>query len=108
MYLARRVHLTYIARKIPIRVQKLSLARRLKRLLNNSAIRVRQWYHPVMQDLLTSASGGGTIHLIIDTTKVGSGHRLLMVVVAYRRRALPIRLDVGALSPGTQYNSQTN
>lgn len=90
MYLAKSVHLTHIACKIPMRVQKLSLERRLRRLVDNAAIRVRQWYAPVMKALLAGAGSGGEIRLIIDTTKIGSGHRLLMVAVAYRRRALPI------------------
>jgi hypothetical protein len=90
MYLARSVHLTHIACKISIRVQKLSLERRLRRLVDNAAIRVRHWYQPVMKALLIGASSSGEIRLIIDTTQIGSGHQLLMVAVAYQPRALPI------------------
>jgi hypothetical protein len=32
----------------------------------------------------------GEIRLIADGTKVGFGHQLLMVSVAFRRRAIPI------------------
>jgi hypothetical protein len=32
----------------------------------------------------------GEIHLIVDGTKVGGGHQLLMVALAYRKRAIPI------------------
>jgi hypothetical protein len=32
----------------------------------------------------------GEIHLIVDGTKVGFGHQLLMVSLAYRKRAIPI------------------
>jgi len=32
----------------------------------------------------------GEIHLIADGTKVGFGHQLLMISLAYRKRAIPI------------------
>ena len=35
-------------------------------------------------------SQGQTVRLLVDGTKVGNGHQLLMVALAYRRRALPI------------------
>ena len=35
-------------------------------------------------------SGLGEIHLIVDRTKIGSGHQLLMVAMTYRKRAIPI------------------
>lgn len=38
----------------------------------------------------SAAALGGGIHLIVDGSKVGFGHQLLMVAVAYRRRALPL------------------
>lgn len=44
LYLAQSVHLTLIARKLPIRAQKLSLDKRLRRFLANGAVRVREWY----------------------------------------------------------------
>jgi hypothetical protein len=37
-----------------------------------------------------AAKGGGEIRLIVDGSKVGFKHRLLMVGLAYRRRAIPI------------------
>jgi hypothetical protein len=52
---------------------------------------VREWYHPIAEGLLQAAAqGGGTLRLIIDGSKVGNGHQLLMVSLAYRRRTLPI------------------
>jgi len=39
---------------------------------------------------LLSAASGGAVHLIIDSTKIAFGFRLVMVSVAYRRRSLPI------------------
>ncbi|UCC62508.1 MAG: IS4 family transposase [Anaerolineae bacterium] len=90
MYKARSVYLSLIARQFPIRAKKLSLVRRLERFLDNGAIRVREWYKPVAASLLKAASSDGQVHLVIDATKVGRGHQLLMVAVAYRRRALPL------------------
>lgn len=90
IYKARSVHLSLIARQVPIRVRKLSLERRLRRFLDNGAIRVRDWYRPIAVSLLKAASSGGQVHLLIDSTKVSAWHQLVMVGIAYRRRALPL------------------
>ena len=91
MMLSRSVHLSYIAQKIPGVAQQTSIVRRLSRLLKNRALRVREWYSPVATALLGDiVASGQSVRLIIDGTKVGRGHRLLMVAVAYRRRSLPI------------------
>jgi len=90
IFLAESVHLTKVARKLPIRAQKLSLDKRLRRFLSNHAIRPREWYHPVANMLIQAASSGGQVHLIIDCSKVSAGHQLLIVGIAYRRRALPL------------------
>jgi len=90
LYLAQSVHLTLIARKLPIRAHKLSLDKRLRRFLANGAVRVREWYKSRAVELLRAASSAGQVHLIIDCSKVSAGHQLLMVGIAYRRRALPL------------------
>jgi hypothetical protein len=90
IYKARSVQVGLIARKLPIRVKKLSLVRRLERFLDNGAIHVRQWYRPIAVALLKAASSGGQVHLLIDSTKVSARHQLLMVAIAYRRRSLPL------------------
>jgi hypothetical protein len=84
------VQLNLVARKTPIRAQKLSIVKRLARFLDNGAVRVRQWYHPFAETLLHSAANAGQVRLIIDATKVAFGFRLVMVSLAYRRRRLPI------------------
>lgn len=97
--LSRSVHLAKIANKIPTTSTTTtkteatlpSLTRRLSRLLNNPAIRVRDWYEPIARSLLErAAQGGGEIRLIVDGSKVGFNHRLLMVGLAYRKRTIPI------------------
>lgn len=90
LYKAGSVHLSKIARQVPIRAKKLSLDKRLRRFLDNGAVRVREWYQPVAEMLVKAASSAGQVHLVIDCTKVGFGHQLLMVGIAYRRRALPL------------------
>jgi len=94
LFLSRSVHLSKIANKIPTTKAAAlpSVVRRLSRLLDNAAIRVRDWYGPLARRLLErqAKSQGGQVRLIVDGTKVGFKHRLLMVGLAYRRRALPI------------------
>jgi len=90
MFQARSVQLNLVARKVPIRAKKLSIVRRFERFLKNSAVRVRDWYHPFAVSVLQAAAVGGQVRLIVDASKVSHGHRLLMVSVAYQRRSLPI------------------
>ena len=89
--LSQSVHLSKIANKIPTKATLPSATRRLSRLLDNAAIRVRDWYEPIARSLLErAAQRGGEIRLIVDGSKVGFEHRLLMVGLAYRRRTIPI------------------
>jgi hypothetical protein len=90
---SQSVHLSVIARKLPLRAQKLSLAKRLERFVDNPAVQVEKWYPPWASWLIQSASVGGTVHLVIDSTKVTAGHRQIMVGVTYQRRTLPIMWD---------------
>jgi hypothetical protein len=91
IYKSKSVHLSKVALEIPGAAKSPSITRRLSRLLNNPAIRVREWYEPIARDVLQAmAKTVGEIRLIADGTKVGFGHQLLMVAVAFRRRAIPI------------------
>ncbi|MEO0566067.1 MAG: hypothetical protein AAF125_28425, partial [Chloroflexota bacterium] len=93
MFQAGSVHLSKIARKLPIDAQKLSLTRRLRRFLDNEAVDVESWYHPWAAHLIASASSGGQLNLIIDTTRVSANFRKISIAVAYKRRALPLMWD---------------
>jgi hypothetical protein len=91
IYESRSVTLSKIACKIPGSALLLSTVKRLSRFLENPAIRVREWYEPMARQWLQSqAECLGEIRLIVDGTKVGFGHQLLLVSLAYRRRAIPI------------------
>jgi hypothetical protein len=88
---SRSVQLSQVASKIPGQAQNLSTVRRLSRFLDNPAIQVREWYEPIARQWLEAQFGWiGEIRLIVDGTKVGFGHQLLMVSLACRRRAIPI------------------
>lgn len=88
---SRSVHLHRIASKLPGGAKKLSRVRQLERLLDNRHLRVREWYHPLATELLLAAVVAGIpVRLLIDGSKVGHGHQLLMVALGYRRRAIPL------------------
>jgi hypothetical protein len=85
------VQLSKVAGKIPGCAKLVSITRRLSRFLDNPAVNVREWYQPIAQQWLQAqAHCLGEIRLIVDGTKVGFGHQLLMVSLAYRKRAIPI------------------
>ncbi len=91
IYESRSVQLHRIAGKIPGRAKRLSTERRLSRFLENPAVRVRPGYEPLARSLLQYlADTLGEIRLIADGTRVGGGHQLLLVSVAFRHRAIPI------------------
>jgi hypothetical protein len=89
LYESRSVHLSKVADKIPGMACLPSVTRRMRRLLDNSAIQVRDWYEPLAKSIL-QRSAAGEIRLIVDGSKVGFGHQLLLVAIAYRRRAIPL------------------
>lgn len=91
IYKSRSVHLSRIAGKIPGPAKLLSTTRRLSRFLDNPAICVREWYEPIARQWLQAQwCCLREIRLIVDGTKVGFGHQLLIVSLAYRKRAIPI------------------
>jgi hypothetical protein len=89
LYESRSVHLSKVAEKIPGSACLPSLTRRMRRLLDNPAIRVREWYEPIAKSVIERMAAG-EIRLIVDGSKVGFGHQLLLVSMAYRRRSIPL------------------
>ncbi len=89
IFLSHSVHLSRIASKLPGEAFLPSITRRLDRFLENSAVRVRDWYEPVVKQLLAQRAGR-RLRLMVDGTKVGFGHQLLVVTLSYRKRAIPL------------------
>ncbi len=99
IYQSHSVYLSRIAGKIPGPAKLVSTTRRLSCFLpeghrdgvDNPAVNVREWYQPLAQHWLQAqAHCLGEIRVIVDGTKVGFGHQLLMVSLAYRKRAIPL------------------
>jgi hypothetical protein len=94
IYESRSVHLSKIAGKVLSNAKLLSTVRRFERFLDNKAIEVREWYEPIARRWIEAQwKQLGEIRLIVDGTKVGFGHQLMMVSLAYRRRSIPIAWD---------------
>ena len=85
------VSLSQIAGKVMSTAKNVRTVRRLSRFLASPAVDVRSWYRSIAKAwLLSQFQQVGEIRLIVDGTKIGFGHQLLMVSLAYRRRAVPI------------------
>jgi hypothetical protein len=85
------VSLSKIAGKVVSPAKNVSTVRRLSRFLASAAVDVRSWYRSTAKAwLMSQAQEVGEIRLIVDGTKIGFGYQLLMVSLAYRRRAIPI------------------
>ena len=91
LFMSSSIHLSHIAREIPGESKNVSKFKALSRFLNNRHVRVRDWYEPIAKPLLQEVVDHDLpVRLLVDGTKVGSGHQLLMVSLAYRRRSIPI------------------
>ena len=89
MYLARSVHLSHVARKLPLPGQVVSLTNRLRRFVDNPRVKVWRYYQPIARQLL-SISQGRRLILLMDCTALGFDYQLMVIAIAYRRRALPL------------------
>jgi hypothetical protein len=99
LFLAGSVYLSKIASELPVRGKNPSLVNRLRRFLKNPRVAVRHFYRPVAEQVL-GAFDGRKIRLIIDCTKLGFGHQVMTVAIAYRKRALPLAWSVHRGSKG--------
>lgn len=91
IFQSRSVCLSKVAGKIPGDAKLVSITRRMSRLLDNPAIRVREWYQPIARQWLEAQVRHlEEVRLILDGTKIGFTHQLLIVCLAYRRRSIPI------------------
>ena len=89
LYLSGKVQTSAIVQKWPIAVKVASLTRRLSRFLDNGAVRPAIIMRPVARWLLARAVRH-PVTLIIDASKIGAGHQLVIVSLAYKKRALPL------------------
>lgn len=90
---AQGIHLSYIVSSWHLAGRLVSLTNRLRRFLANERVDVWQWYQPLAAQLLNALSRG-RLWLVVDSTKVGRNHRVLVVGLAYRRRTLPLTWSV--------------
>lgn len=95
LFLAESAHLGKIVRTWPLAGRLVSLTNRLRRFLKNGSVGPGRLYRPLARKLLSGfEEPWQTVRLILDTTKVGAGHRALTVSLAYRKRALPLAWSV--------------
>lgn len=91
LYASHAVHFHWIARQIPGTAKLPSRIQHLARFLKRAAWRVRPSYapvaHAVVRDLVHTV---GELRLIADGSRVAFQHQLLLISVAYRRRAVPL------------------
>jgi hypothetical protein len=78
-----------IAEKTPGLAYLPSKTRRIQRLLDNPRIRVREWYKPIVRTIIRQVAHD-QVRLIVDGSKIGFGHQLLLVAIAYRKRTIPL------------------
>ena len=96
LFLAESVHLSAIAKKLPLSGRLASSANRLRRFLKNPRVEGR-FYRPVAQALLGSFEPWQEVRLLLDTTKVGFDHRVLTLALPTGAALCP---SVGAFIPG--------
>jgi hypothetical protein len=99
LYLGGRVQLSAIVNRWPMSVKSASLTRRLSRFLDNGAVRPAVWFRPVARRLLARVVQK-PMTLIVDASKVGAGHQLVIVTLAYKQRALPLAWNWVAYAKG--------
>lgn len=89
IYLSRSVHLSHIVRKWPVAAKLPSLVNRMHRFLRNPRLVPEAIYLPLAEHLLKAFSGQ-PLRLVIDVSKVGFNHRVMVVGFCYRKRTLPL------------------
>jgi hypothetical protein len=86
---SRDVRLSRIAENVPLDIQEDSVAQRFRRWLKNPRVDERAIYDPVARQLLVSLRHT-RLRLPIDRTMIDDRFNVLMVSLAYRRRAIPL------------------
>jgi len=86
---SRDVRLSRIAENVPLDIQEDSVAQRFRRWLKNPRVDERAMYDPVARQVLASLRHT-RLRLQIDRTVINDRFNVLMVSLAYRRRAIPL------------------
>lgn len=90
MYESGSVQLQEIGMCLEGEAKLTSQTRKLSRFLSNMKLPVRKSYAQVILPVLKKLAKKGRLELVIDGTKVGFGHQLLLVGVAYQSRVIPV------------------
>lgn len=91
LWVAKSIHLSQVALHLPWPIQRASIERRLSRFLHNAAVRALAWYEPVARQLVAQAVATlGEVRLILDTMPIHHRAQVVIVSLAFRRRALPL------------------
>ena len=91
LWMAHSIHLSRVALQLPWPIQRASIERRLNRFLHNAAVRALAWYEPVARQLMAQAVATlGEVRLLLDTMPIHHRAQVVIVSLAFRRRALPL------------------
>jgi hypothetical protein len=73
------------------KAKRMSRMQRLWRWLSNSRVEVLPWYEAaIVPWVLGLVKNGCELRLVIDGSKVGFGHQLLLIGICYRKRVIPL------------------
>ena len=86
-------HLANLALQLPIAGQRTNLIQRLRRLLKNRHINWQVHYRPLVKTLLRQWPDR-EVNLVMDRTDIGREKSILMLALAFKHRALPLRWQV--------------
>jgi len=79
------------AAQLPLPIQADSRSKRLRRFLDNAAVEVPHFWAPLARLILqTLVHAGAPLRLLVDRTEIEARYNLLVVAVAFRRRAFPL------------------
>ena len=94
MLLVRSPNTVDLASALPRKADRIDMRYQwISRFLSNTHINVEEIMHPYAIEIFKRlAQGGGTLILMIDQSKVASGHEVLMVSVRLRDRAVPVKI----------------
>lgn len=92
---AQHVHLSKVAAYRPGAARLPSKTRRLRRFLANEAVEPGRYYRPIARALLERAARAhDELRLLLDIVELPAQRQVLMLTLAFRRRALPLMWHV--------------